>query len=94
METTVERDQDAEYRMTKHGKFHMSNVTRLRASGDVEKMARESARRLDARFGISEAELHAAIKPLLLLMHDHGIGAVSIQREDTTPVITVDGESF
>lgn len=70
----------------------MTNVTQLRADGEVEKLARESARRLAERFGITQAELHAAIKPMFLLMHDHGIGNLSIDRNGAKAVVTVDGQ--
>lgn len=69
----------------------MANVTALRANGEVEKLARESARRLADRFGVSPDELHAAIKPMFLLMHDHGIGSLTIERDGMKAMITVDG---
>ncbi|HDR8973066.1 TPA: hypothetical protein QDB32_003946 [Burkholderia vietnamiensis] len=68
----------------------MSNVIPLRAEAETS----EAERKLAARFGINTAELHAAIKPLLLLMYDHDIGAVSITRGGTKAVVTVDGESI
>ncbi|MBB2984257.1 MAG: hypothetical protein V4793_29270 [Paraburkholderia tropica] len=68
----------------------MSNVIPLR----TEDEASELERRLATRFGIKTAQLHAAIKPLFLLMHDHDIGNVSISRDGTKAVVTVDGESL
>lgn len=70
----------------------MSNVTPLRTDGEVEKLARESVRRLADRFGVSQAEPHAAIKPMFLLMHDRGIGSLAINRDGTKVVITVAGQ--
>jgi len=32
--------------------------------------------------------------PLFLLMHGHGIGNVSVSRDGTKAVVTVDGETF
>ncbi|WP_321820723.1 MULTISPECIES: hypothetical protein [unclassified Burkholderia] len=70
----------------------MTNVTTLRADGEVEKLARESACRLAERFGVTQAELHAAIKPLFLLMHEHGIESLAINRDGTKALVTVDGK--
>ncbi|MFC5427959.1 hypothetical protein ACFPTO_03915 [Paraburkholderia denitrificans] len=52
----------------------------------------ELEQRLITRFGIKQAQMHAAIKPLFLLMHDHGIGTVSIERDGTKAIVTIDGE--
>lgn len=49
---------------------------------------------LTARFGITNAELHAAMKPLFLLMHDRGIDSVRIDRSGTHAVVTIDGETI
>ncbi|HKR42544.1 MAG TPA: hypothetical protein VJU59_23215 [Paraburkholderia sp.] len=68
----------------------MSNVIQLRAEDE----ASEFERRLVARFGIKAVQLHAAIKPLFMLMHDHDIGNVSITRDGNRALVTVDGESL
>jgi hypothetical protein len=70
----------------------MDNVTPLRVDGAADKAAREAARRLAGRFGVTQAELHAAIKPMFLLMYDHGIGSLTIDRDDTRAVVTIDGQ--
>jgi hypothetical protein len=46
------------------------------------------------RICVSQAELHAAIKPLFLLMHDQGIGSVSIKCDGSKAVITIDGKTL
>jgi hypothetical protein len=73
----------------------MSNVIQLRVDGEPAKAElSEPERRLVSRFGVDQAQLHAAIKPLFLLMYDHGIGSVSIARDGAKAVITVDGKSM
>jgi hypothetical protein len=44
------------------------------------------------RFGISERQLRDAIRPLFLLMHDHGVTNLAIARDGTKAVISVDGQ--
>ncbi|MFP3637635.1 hypothetical protein [Paraburkholderia sp. SIMBA_054] len=54
----------------------------------------ESERRLAQRFGISKHELHDAIRPLFLLMHEHGITNIAIDRDGTKARIVVDDVSL
>lgn len=73
----------------------MSNVIQLRVDGEPTQAERaELERRLGTRFGVSQEQLHAAIRPLFLLMHAHGIGTVSIEREGTKALVTVDGKAL
>lgn len=66
----------------------MTNVIPLRADGETS----ESDKRLAARYGVARAELHAAIKPVFLLMHAHGMGSLTIERDGTKAVVTIDGQ--
>lgn len=66
----------------------MNNVVPLRPESEVS----ELEQRLITRFGIKQAQVHAAIKPLFLLMHDHDLGTVSIERDGTKAIVTLDGE--
>jgi len=49
-------------------------------------------RRLAQRFGISQSELRMAIKPLFMLMYDHGVSNLSIARDGAKAIISVDGK--
>ncbi|KVV40963.1 hypothetical protein WT27_13665 [Burkholderia territorii] len=69
---------------------HTTNVTPLRQNDE----ASDFEKRLASRFGITQAQLHAALKPLFLLMYDHGIENVSIARNGMKAVVSVDGESL
>ena len=66
----------------------MNNVVPLR----TESTLTELEQRLIARFGVKQAQVHAAIKPLFLLMHDHGMETVSIVRDGAKAIVTIDGE--
>jgi hypothetical protein len=70
----------------------MTNVIPLHGGkpGPVETTVAE--RKLIERFGIDERLLRDAIRPLFLLMHDHGVSNVSIERKVTQALITVDGK--
>ncbi|MBA9859147.1 hypothetical protein [Ralstonia insidiosa] len=71
----------------------MSNVIQLRVDGGpTQDEQAELERRLATRFGVNQAQLHEAIRPLFLLMHAHGIGKVTIDREGTKALVTVDGK--
>jgi hypothetical protein len=52
----------------------------------------EPDRRLAERFGVDQQQLRATIMPLLLLMYDHGIGSVKVDREGAKALITIDGK--
>lgn len=69
---------------------HTTNVIPLRQNNEVSDLEK----RLASRFGITQAQLHAALKPLFLLMYDHGIENVTIARDGMKAVVSVDGESL
>jgi hypothetical protein len=46
------------------------------------------------RYGVSQRELHNAIKPLAMLMYQHGMVNVSITRDGSRALVTVDGKQF
>ena len=66
----------------------MTKVIQLRAEGQLS----ESEKRMAARYGVTPAELRAAIKSAFLLMHDHGMGSLTIEREGAKAVVTIDGQ--
>ncbi|ENZ77997.1 MULTISPECIES: hypothetical protein [Ralstonia] len=73
----------------------MSNVIQLRVDGEPTQAERaELEHCLATRFGVNLEQLHAAIWPLFLLMHAHGIGTVSIDQEGTKALVTVDGKAL
>jgi hypothetical protein len=54
----------------------------------------DTERRLMQRYGVSQRELHNAIKPLAMLMYQHGMVNVSITRDGSRALVTVDGKQF
>lgn len=46
------------------------------------------------RFGVTNEETRAEIKPLVLWMHDHGITDLQIQRDGTKALITINGAAI
>lgn len=49
---------------------------------------------LTNRFGVTPEQLHKALVPLFLLMHDHGITNVSVARDHLKALITIDGQTL
>ena len=51
----------------------------------------ELEKRLRDRFKLTSKELRMNIKPLFMLMFDHDISSISIDRNGTKCVVTIDG---
>ena len=72
----------------------MTNVISLKGAKPVPAETAVAERKLMERFGIDERLLRDAIRPLFMLMHDHGVSNVAIERDGAKAVITVDGKRF
>jgi hypothetical protein len=70
----------------------MTNVIPLKADApSAAPEPSEPERRLAERFRMNERQLRDAIRPLFLLMHEHGVSNVTIDRDGSKAVISVDG---
>lgn len=73
----------------------MENVIPLRNDApQTTAVPADQERRLVERFGFSERQLRDAVRPLFLLMHDHGVKSLAIAVDGSKAVISVDGKAL
>lgn len=56
--------------------------------------APELEQSLQERFGVTFDQIREQIKPLFLFMVDHGMTTITIDREDTKCLLSVDGKQI
>lgn len=49
--------------------------------------------RIEARYDTTPEQMHAMVKAALLWMYDHDVKTLTITRNGTKAVVTIDGES-